>query len=470
MATIPVGDGPSAIAITPDGTRAYVVNSNSDSVSVIDLATNSTVGAPIPVGDGPSAIAITPDGTRAYLAIRNTNRVSMIDTRTNTVVGPPVGVGSLPQGIAITPNGTRVYVSNDLPDHTMSVIETSTNTTVGLPIPIGNRPGVSAITPDGARAYIPRFSGSSVAVLDLRANTVVGSIPVGAGPAAVAITPDGSSAYVPSVFSETLSRISLPAGTVGTLPLGPSPRGIAITPDGRRAYVAVAGGSNTVAVIDIATNTVTGSIGVGTGPLAVAIPPDQPPRAGLSTSARGLKLTLDGSSSSDPDGGIATYDWDFGDGTSARTTGPTVSHTYRKAFNYRVMLTASDGEGCPGFVFTGITASCNGPSTARTDRLLAAARILKVKRDTEKGTATLRVHVPGKVTVNLSGRGIVGQRRFKHGLGTMSLRVKPKGRARRKLDRTGTAVVRATVTVRPIGGDPNVQTRRVKLVEGTRRR
>ena len=88
VATIPVGDGPSAIAITPDGTRAYVVNSNSDSVSVIDLATNSTVGAPIPVGDGPSAIAITPDGTRAYLAIRNTNRVSMIDTRTNTVVGP----------------------------------------------------------------------------------------------------------------------------------------------------------------------------------------------------------------------------------------------------------------------------------------------------------------------------------------------------------------------------------------------
>jgi YVTN family beta-propeller protein len=59
VATIPVGVGPDGAAITPDGTRAYVTNDDSDTVSVIDTTTN-TVVATIPVGVGPVAVAITP--------------------------------------------------------------------------------------------------------------------------------------------------------------------------------------------------------------------------------------------------------------------------------------------------------------------------------------------------------------------------------------------------------------------------
>src|SRR5256886_13710269 len=47
-------------------TRAYVTNESSNTVSVIDTATN-TVVATIPVGAVPAAVAITPDGTRAYV-------------------------------------------------------------------------------------------------------------------------------------------------------------------------------------------------------------------------------------------------------------------------------------------------------------------------------------------------------------------------------------------------------------------
>jgi YVTN family beta-propeller protein len=60
-APIPVGSGPFAVAITPDGKRAYVANSAEESVSVIDLATNQVIGAPIPVGSHPHAVAIVPD-------------------------------------------------------------------------------------------------------------------------------------------------------------------------------------------------------------------------------------------------------------------------------------------------------------------------------------------------------------------------------------------------------------------------
>ena len=39
-----------------------------------------------------------------------------------------------------------------------------------------------------------------------------------------------------------------------------------------------------------------------------------------------VALNFDGSGSSDPDGTIVAYDWDFGDGTTG--TGATPTHTY----------------------------------------------------------------------------------------------------------------------------------------------
>ncbi len=59
IATIPVGVGPELVAITPDGTRAYVPNIKSDTVSVINTATN-TVIATVPVGIFPSERRLQP--------------------------------------------------------------------------------------------------------------------------------------------------------------------------------------------------------------------------------------------------------------------------------------------------------------------------------------------------------------------------------------------------------------------------
>jgi YVTN family beta-propeller protein len=58
--TISVGSGPVAIAITPNGSQAYVVNSGDNTVSAIKTSTN-TVTSTIPVGMFPGAIAITPE-------------------------------------------------------------------------------------------------------------------------------------------------------------------------------------------------------------------------------------------------------------------------------------------------------------------------------------------------------------------------------------------------------------------------
>jgi YVTN family beta-propeller protein len=89
------------VAITPDGTRAYVANVEDNTVSVIDTATN-TVVVTIPGIGTPRGVAITPDGTRAYVTNLHNNTVSVIDTATNTVM-TTISVGLLPSGLAITP-------------------------------------------------------------------------------------------------------------------------------------------------------------------------------------------------------------------------------------------------------------------------------------------------------------------------------------------------------------------------------
>jgi YVTN family beta-propeller protein len=80
---------------------AYVANSASDSVSVIDTASN-TVIATIPDASFPQGLAVTPDGSRVYTANSGSSTVAVINAATNTVAGT-IAVGAAPVGIAISP-------------------------------------------------------------------------------------------------------------------------------------------------------------------------------------------------------------------------------------------------------------------------------------------------------------------------------------------------------------------------------
>jgi len=64
-------------------------------------------------------------------------------------------------------------------------------------------------------------------------------------------------------------------------------------------------------------------------------------------------VTLSGAASSDPDGDVLTYNWDFGDGTTG--TGATPQHTYADNGNYVVTLTVSDPAGAEATATTSVT-------------------------------------------------------------------------------------------------------------------
>ncbi len=72
---------------------AYIPNSSSNNVSVIDTATN-TVTATVTVGAFPVGVAVNPAGPRVYVANGDSANVSVIDTETNTVTATVDGGGS----------------------------------------------------------------------------------------------------------------------------------------------------------------------------------------------------------------------------------------------------------------------------------------------------------------------------------------------------------------------------------------
>ena len=123
--------------------------------------------------------------------------------------------------------------------------------------------------------------------------------------------------------------------------------------------------------IDTATSTAGTAIAVGSVPGGVAVTPDQGPAARFSAAAAstGQASSFDASASSDPDGTVSSYHWDFGDGASQTTTSATTTHTYATANAYTVRLTVTDDAGCStALVFTGQTAYCNATAAARTSR------------------------------------------------------------------------------------------------------
>lgn len=102
IATVPVGNNPSSVAILQDGTRAYVANRTDGTVSVVSLVSN-TVLKTIPVAGHPVSIAAT-TGTplgKVYVVSPDSNLLTIIRTDNDTVYS----------SLALTGNGIQVRVT-----------------------------------------------------------------------------------------------------------------------------------------------------------------------------------------------------------------------------------------------------------------------------------------------------------------------------------------------------------------------
>jgi len=276
-------DQPYTVTIHPDGTKAYVTNSNSSTITIIDTANHQVIGT-INGFDGPSGMAITPDGNLAYVNNYGAGNCSglassvrVVDLNTNIIIGPRIFVDQAPAALAMSPDGNFVYVINYVDGQpgtgTMSIIQTSNNTVIDTITGLSG-PFAIAITPNGKYAYVTNFGsnnfapiGTTVAIINLQSHMIIATIDLGIQPSGVAITPDGKYAYVSNyntLYEDGTNFTGLTAGqgTVNiidvkkkklidpTIAVGQSPDSIAIARNGKHAYVTNYT-SNTVSVIEL---------------------------------------------------------------------------------------------------------------------------------------------------------------------------------------------------------------------------
>jgi PKD repeat protein len=96
--------------------------------------------------------------------------------------------------------------------------------------------------------------------------------------------------------------------------------------------------------------TITVAAPANLAPIAVA-------SANVTTGPAPLAINFSSTGSSDPDGQIAAYRWDFGDGTSATTASP--AKTYSAPGNYVARLTVTDDRGATGTATVNVSVSSN---------------------------------------------------------------------------------------------------------------
>lgn len=223
VATLPLRGMPWDVVLSPDGERAYVSMSQLDQVAVLNVGARKIIGT-IPTGDRPQALAITPDGATVVAANMTAGSVSYLDTRTLTQKAqgrtPAVNL----RGVAVFPDGRYVFAVGQRAQN-----ERPTETAVGiwsnqafLQVPNGPRNGVTnlwldlmgkdvadpdsvVLDADQTRAWVTCSGGHSLNVIPISGDGETKTVRnIGAHPRGLAFAPDNKELWVANLLGNDL--------------------------------------------------------------------------------------------------------------------------------------------------------------------------------------------------------------------------------------------------------------------------
>lgn len=276
-----IGNDPYHIAENPLTSNIYITNFRSNTVSVVDSSTDSTV-ANVTVGKFPKSIDFNQYTNVIYVTNLASNTVSVIDGATNKVLDNIV-VGNKPTDLSIDADepqlNSLIFVAN-LDSNMVSVIDGLTDKVVGN-ITVGNKPSAITTDPITNRLYVANSDSNTVSVIDYFTTkkgqftyNLVDVIPVGRSPNDLAFDPNINTLYVANTDSDTISVVNGSIDKVyDNITVGNSPYNIDLNPDTDTLYVANYG-SNTLSVINGSSDTVEAVIPVGRFPYDVRIKPN----------------------------------------------------------------------------------------------------------------------------------------------------------------------------------------------------
>ena len=158
--SVPVGGAPRAVAVNQATNRIYVANGGGY-VTVIDGATNTTTN--VTVGTLPWAVSVNPVTNRIYVANNASNTISVIDGATNSVFAVVLTRAISAVDLAVNAVTNKVYVANRISDN-VTVIDGLTHSTVL--VPCGASPVSVTVDPIANKVYAANSGSGSVTVID----------------------------------------------------------------------------------------------------------------------------------------------------------------------------------------------------------------------------------------------------------------------------------------------------------------
>jgi YVTN family beta-propeller protein len=318
--------------------RVYAADQTSNTVSVIDPSSNKLLGVirlgdPIPGALSPlyvgqllvHGLGFSPDAKTLAVVSVGSNSVTLIDTATNKIK-TTIYVGRSPHEAFFTPDGRELWVTVRGQDY-ISVIDAARMQETRR-ITMANGPGMTMFGPDGRYAFVCSSFTPELTVVDAASHQIVSRLPQESPFCPnIAVTPENDEVWITlkdvgkvQVFNahppfeqkavlETgpitnhvnfvnnqngkfayvtigganavkVFRRGAPPQLVATIPVGNLPHGIWPSGDGSRVYVALENGEM-AAAIDTLTNKVIANIPIGqTTQALVYVPGAVPTGAG----------------------------------------------------------------------------------------------------------------------------------------------------------------------------------------------
>ena len=270
VATVPAGEGPHEMTVSPDGKLAFVANygaqQHGHSLSVIDIAARKEIRR-VELGPLLRPHGIETKDDKVYFISELTRTVGRYDFATDTIdwlTGTGQDGGHM---LVVTPGGKRIYTANRV-SHTVTSIDIGMPSSPGkiMQIATGSKPEGIDISPDSKEVWVGNTGDGTIDIIDVASNKIKQSFAVGKVPIRVKFTPDGKRVLVSDNGAGELIIIDAAARKViKRVKAAGAPVGILIVPDGKKAFVARSG-SGMVSAFDLDTLEFTADVKTGNGP------------------------------------------------------------------------------------------------------------------------------------------------------------------------------------------------------------
>jgi YVTN family beta-propeller protein len=292
VATVPTGNAPHEVAVSPDGHTAVGTNYGTgqepgSTLTVIDIPAAQAIKT-IDLGEyqRPHGIEWLSDGKHVVVTAEENRALLKVDVEAGRVVSAVETGQEVSHMVAVTPDGNRAFVAN-IGSGSTTVIDLAKGEKLA-DIRTGEGAEGIAITPDGRSVWVTNRAADTVSVIDASTLEVVVTVDSKAFPIRAKVTPDGRHVLVSNADSGDIAvletethkevrRIEMEAEaktTEGRLfgdqfGKSPVPIGIVIRPDGKRAFVAQTN-ADMVSVVDLETWKVSGTLTAGKEPDGLA--------------------------------------------------------------------------------------------------------------------------------------------------------------------------------------------------------